>query len=440
MADHPMTLQLAGEVDFTIPAVLPHENIFLIQVGYKLFRLSGLSLSSDAPSYFTNFFAQEANREKVLFIDRNPKIFERIYNHLQGYAILIEKDYEFMDLWSDSFYFGLKGLQHFLMTEDIFASIGNESFKVSRTLFKATGNYPNFFTVLYDSLLVDVKIIEERGVLRPPPQKPASLPNRSPRLFSDLLELLRGNHLIIQGDEHRQLLVRECKYYRFLELEQRILNHRIINNPFFPSRQEIIINLNNLQARGVINESPSDHLSEMPLYYARPFIKNEPKRCLIFELDLDSDMFQKDYSEVKLRLNLTLKIAFIQITNRLCTKMMQVFKEFSEDFMLEDLDTDNPSLNFVTGFADAHSIINGREMKETWIRDIISPPEDEDPELETKKRKISRKDVKGDLIEFKLTKSLWRMMMRGNLARLHAVSLEGVTDHTTFVKEKVGFL
>ena len=80
-----LPVQTAEEFNPAVFEVLPHEKVYSIQVGYKLFRLSGLSLSSDAPSYFTKFFSQEENEEKVLFFDRSPQIFEKIYNHLQGY-------------------------------------------------------------------------------------------------------------------------------------------------------------------------------------------------------------------------------------------------------------------------------------------------------------------------------------------------------------------
>jgi len=39
-----------------IPNILPHERVFPIQIGTELFRLSGASISSDAPSYFSQFF------------------------------------------------------------------------------------------------------------------------------------------------------------------------------------------------------------------------------------------------------------------------------------------------------------------------------------------------------------------------------------------------
>lgn len=440
MADHPIRVEISEEYDPHISVVLPHEKVFSVQVGYRLFRISGLSLSSDAPSYFTRFFSQPENTEKVLFIDRSPVVFEKIYNHLQGYPMNVENDYDFINLWSDCFYFGLKKMLKFL-SEDIFATIGSRSFKISKSLFVNTGNYPNFFTVNFDTLISDdSNIVEEKNILRPPPQRPTSVPNRSPALFSDLLELLRGNHLIIKNDEHRQLLMRECKYFRFLELEQRIVKHRIINNPFAPTKQEIILNLLDLNRRGISNISPPDMLQEVAIQYVRPFMPKEPRRSLVFQLDCNYEKFNHDFSEVKLILNKRLQIATIQITNKLCQKMMQTFKDFSADFLSEASDSRNPSLTFIAGFADCKTIINGMEMKDTWVQDILGVPAHGDELEHTKKRKIVPSLVVGDIIEFKLTRSLWRMMMRGNKSRLHAVSIEGITDQKTFVRENIDFL
>lgn len=445
MADHPVQLDFNLEVDHQIPHVLPHAKIYSIQVGYKLFRLSGLSLLSDAPSFFTKFFSEEDNADKVLFIDRNPNTFEVIYNHLQGYSISIQSDYEFTAVLLDCFYFGLKGLQTALMEEDIFATIGNQSFKVSKNLFVASGNYPNYFTVLYDNYFVDIGVIERKGMIRPPPQRPASLNNRSPKLFADLLEILRGNNLVIQLDEHRELLVRECKYYRFLELQQRIIKHKIINNPFSCVKQEIVLNIDDIQRQGITNELPADMQTLFPILYTRPFMKSEPKRGLIFQLNSDINVTSKDYSEVRLILNKTLQIVSLQITNRLCRKILQVFRDYTQDFLTEGLNTDRPTVTFVVTSANAHLVINGMEMKESWIRDIMECDVDNDmlskeihEESERKRRKGHQ--IKGDVIEFKLLRSLWRMMMRGDKARVHAVGLEGVTNEFSFNKEKLPLL
>ena len=52
-------------------------------------------------------------------------------------------------------------------------------------------------------------------MLRPPPQYPPAVTNRSSQLFQDLLEFSRGNSIIIKNDDHRSLLIKEARYYRF---------------------------------------------------------------------------------------------------------------------------------------------------------------------------------------------------------------------------------
>ncbi len=87
---------------------LPLEKAFSIQIGWRLFRLSGASIMSDgklvsvtlqesiaelprAPSYFSTYFEEQLRFEeqgsgpmKTLFIDRDPDTFADICRHLQG--------------------------------------------------------------------------------------------------------------------------------------------------------------------------------------------------------------------------------------------------------------------------------------------------------------------------------------------------------------------
>ena len=89
-------------------SILPHEKAFSIQIGWRLFRLSGASINSDgefylpikdvtvaeiprAPSYFSNYFEDQLRLDengngstKTLFIDRDPDTFADICRHLQG--------------------------------------------------------------------------------------------------------------------------------------------------------------------------------------------------------------------------------------------------------------------------------------------------------------------------------------------------------------------
>ena len=89
-------------------SALPLEKAFPIQIGWRVFRLSGASIMSDgklvsvplqgriaelprAPSYFSTYFEEQLRFEeqgngtmKTLFIDRDPDTFADICRHLQG--------------------------------------------------------------------------------------------------------------------------------------------------------------------------------------------------------------------------------------------------------------------------------------------------------------------------------------------------------------------
>lgn len=72
------------------PSILPPEKVFPVQIGSELFRLSGASISSDAPSYFTQFFEEQIRQNeqsggvRTLYIDRDPETFRDVARHLQG--------------------------------------------------------------------------------------------------------------------------------------------------------------------------------------------------------------------------------------------------------------------------------------------------------------------------------------------------------------------
>jgi hypothetical protein len=73
----------------TTPCNLPSEKVFSIQIGSEVFRLSGASIASDAPSYFSQFFEQQLrigdpSNIRTLYIDRDPATFHEIARHLQG--------------------------------------------------------------------------------------------------------------------------------------------------------------------------------------------------------------------------------------------------------------------------------------------------------------------------------------------------------------------
>lgn len=251
VSDGPMRT-LDNVFDPRIPQLLPHENMYKIQVGSKLFKISGASLSSDGPSYFTKCFSGSVNEspDQVLFIDRSAEVFQMIYDHLQGYFINIENEVQYTMLYADAMYYNLPRLRTFLKeTEYYFTNIGGKSFKIPKSLFRRKGDSPNYFLMTSAALYADVEsVFIEKKLLRPPPQSPPYVA-RSPEYFNDLVHLLGGSSLELD-DCRRESLIKECRYYRFLNLEQRLVKHQIIYNPC-AHHEEICVRLKDLNRRGV---------------------------------------------------------------------------------------------------------------------------------------------------------------------------------------------
>jgi len=100
-----------------IPEILPHECMFPIQIGTELFQMSGASLSSDAPSYFSQYFRCRLDRAKKLgaadlvtalrplYIDRDPDTFRDIALHLRGYYITPRSGSHFVRLFADAHFY-----------------------------------------------------------------------------------------------------------------------------------------------------------------------------------------------------------------------------------------------------------------------------------------------------------------------------------------------
>ncbi|QLL31987.1 hypothetical protein HG536_0C01550 [Torulaspora globosa] len=241
-----------GRFDPTIPHLLPHENMYKIQVGTKLFKISGASLSSDGPSFFTERFAgTKSQGENVLFIDRSAEIFELIYLHLQGYFIEIKDEVQFTMLFADAMYYGLPRLRALLREyEYYFANISGRTFKIARSLFSREGDSPNYFSMTSNALYADshAGVFINKKLIRPPPQSALSVP-RSAELFQELLQLLGGASLELD-DKRRESLIKECRYYRFLNLEQRLIKARASFNQLTQG-ETILLALKDIARNGV---------------------------------------------------------------------------------------------------------------------------------------------------------------------------------------------
>ncbi|EGV66117.1 hypothetical protein CANTEDRAFT_112525 [Yamadazyma tenuis ATCC 10573] len=434
-----------------IPVILPHSNIYNIQVGSRLFKLSGASLSSDGPSYFTNYFMQPENTDKTLFLDRSPEVFERICVHLQGYYVSVDEDDDRISVFlaQDAAYFGLNRLSAILGKEYLFIRVGSTPFKVPKSLIAAPGNYPNYLTINnpLDQRILSLEVVQKRQLLRPPPAKSAEAPTRSARLFADILELLRGNLEVIRDDTHRRVLMRECRYYRFLELEQRIIKHAVTRNPYTPDSEEIIINVNDVSPKYIsIPQVPEG--MEAYVQYQRPYIAREPRRNLVFQVDYESDSLggpQSQFHDVKLYLNKTLKLVTTKFSGAIGHKVKKLFQDVAHpESWICDV-TQGPfnfSVSFITTLLDCHSVINGLEMKNTWVYDFLggrivyADDKSKDESSPASKKRRLTDAIQGDVFEFRLLKSQWSLTFLNEHPKLICSRFEGVSDTFSFNKQK----
>lgn len=278
-----------------IPHILPHERVFPIQIGSELFKLSGASLSSDAPSYFSQYFlcqlraaedqCDDANAHvRTLYIDRDPGIFRDISLHLQGYHVQPRDGEHFVRLFSDAQFYNLPKLISQLYEESIFISIGHREFQIPRDIFTDPGNSPNFFSLGFavfftrpDDLFPG---LDRDGLIRPPSILPPSVPNRSAETFAELLRLLRGYPVRIRDEVHRQDLLRDARYFHFKGLEQRLIPHSISYNSA-RRREEIVLRLENVQKSGISVLQEGQEPVMGWVQYARPYVDEKPAELVL---------------------------------------------------------------------------------------------------------------------------------------------------------------
>ncbi|KAI9811679.1 MAG: hypothetical protein M1832_000713 [Thelocarpon impressellum] len=280
-----------------IPKILPHEKVFPVQIGSELFRLSGASISSDAPSYFTQFFERQLQENgndvaavRTLYIDRDPVTFRDISTHLQGYYVTPRDGGHFVRLFADAQFYSLPRLISQLFESEIFMRIGHRDFRIPRDIFMSPGDSPNFFSlgfaVFFASPGESFPGLNREGLLRPPSILPPSVPNHSADVFAELLHLLQGYPLHIRNEEHRAELLRDCKYYQFRGLEQRLIPHQISYN-LKRVRSEIVIRLEDIRPSGVSFNNESDPSERSPavgwVNYSRPFV-DETSYELVLEI------------------------------------------------------------------------------------------------------------------------------------------------------------
>ncbi|KAI9752749.1 MAG: hypothetical protein M4579_005505 [Chaenotheca gracillima] len=278
-----------------IPQILPHDKVFPIQIGTELFRLSGASISSDAPSYFSQFFEHQIEESedgggsvRTLYIDRDPITFKDISRHLQGYHIQPEDGSHFVKLFADAQFYNLPKLVSQLFESEIFIKIGNQNFQIPRDIFSSPGDSPNFFSlgfaVFFATPGETFPGLNRDGLLRPPSILPPTVPNRSAVVFSDILHLLRGYPLHIRNEAHRATLLRDCRYFHLRGLEQKLIPHQISYN-LKRTRSEIVLRLEDIKPSGVsvVNDATPADRSGLAgwVHYMRPFADEEAYELIL---------------------------------------------------------------------------------------------------------------------------------------------------------------
>ncbi|KAG9784605.1 hypothetical protein KCU88_g2747, partial [Aureobasidium melanogenum] len=273
------------------PSILPPEKVFPIQIGSDLFRLSGASISSDAPSYFTQFFEdqirqnEETGGVRTLYIDRDPSTFRDVVRHLQGYYVKPVDGSHFVKLFADAQFYSLPRLIDQLFESEIYIQIGERHFQIPKDIFSDPGNSPNFFSlgfaVFFSSPGEVFPGLDRRGLLRPPSITPPAVPGRSGEIFAELLHLLRGYPLHVRNESHRAELLRDCRYFHLRGLEQKLIAHEISYN-LQRQKHEICLRLEDVKPSGVSYKSDDDSASRDKstatattggwVYYARPFV------------------------------------------------------------------------------------------------------------------------------------------------------------------------
>ncbi|KAL4762718.1 uncharacterized protein BDW70DRAFT_133615 [Aspergillus foveolatus] len=310
---------------------LPPEKVFSIQIGTKLFRLSGASIASDAPSYFSRFFEDQltqnpdGNNIRTLYIDRDPVTFREIARHLQGYHCLPEDGAEFVKLFADAQFYSLPRLMSQLFESQIIIQIGDRHFQISRDIFSGPGDSPNFFTLGFGAFFASPAEVfpglDRRGLLRPPAIVPPSVPNRSGDVFAQLVHLLQGYPLHVESEAQRAELLRDCRYFHLRGLEQKLIPHHISFNPL-RRRSEIVIRLEDVRRSGIRVEAPSpspdsrEGGSGVSVQYARPFADDSP-HDLILEIGGENTMIDLA----------TMRPTFLNSTQARVSSLLQVILE-----------------------------------------------------------------------------------------------------------------
>lgn len=216
---------------------------------------------------------------KARSIEHGPFICHSPADRISGYWVLPRDNAHYVRLYADAQFYSLPRLIAQLFDSQILVSIGGQQFQIPRDTFSGAGNSSNFFSLGFAGFLSTrddaFPGLESRGLMRPPPVPPQSVPNRSPRIFADLIHLLRGYSLTIRDADHRADLLSDCKYYGFKGLMHKIFVCGISYNAE-RGTSEILMRLEDIYKSGVSFVGDTSSADQSPLggwvNYARPLV------------------------------------------------------------------------------------------------------------------------------------------------------------------------
>lgn len=197
-----------------------------------------------------------------------------------------------MRLFADAQFYSLPKLVSQLYEESIFMTIGQREFQIPRDLFSDPGNSPNFFSLgfaIFFSQKDDLfPGLDREGLIRPPSILPPSVPGRSADNFAELVHLLRGYPVDLRGEAHRASLLRDCRYFNFKGLEQRLIPHALAFNQA-RGRDEIVLRIEDILKSGISLLPDPLPLAVLPgadpagawVNYARPFVDSNPAELIL---------------------------------------------------------------------------------------------------------------------------------------------------------------
>ncbi|GAV28095.1 hypothetical protein PMKS-001563 [Pichia membranifaciens] len=302
--------------------------------------------------------------------------------------------------------------------EPFHITVGGKKFKIPKEILTQKGNYPNYFSIIYHSLLID-PFVSNDLFIRPPPLNPYQS-HRSSSLFGELLHGLYGNEIEIRNEAHRKDLLKECRYYQFFALEQRLINFQIYQNPF-TRREEIVINYKNVKGSGLLNETngsmdgPNNGFSFVK--YSRPYVDGNTFRDLIIQIDS---------ADVDLMVNVSLMFTSLLVIGETALTLKNLLSKVTDDYIYES-DGGAHKLNVLIRMADSVGKLNGLAMEAGWLDTLI---------------KINREGtedgagIPGDdnkIVVVKLLKSQWMISVQGRKKIwMDGLKFEGFLDTTHF--------